>query len=140
MSHPTPLADGCIYSPHADHWNGNPNKSQWSVHVADEISTFTYGAHMQWVDEQGIHWGLHLIDGRAAPLGRSRVPFCEPTVLARSRGTIPDIHGYPADPVQHNADRPPPAITRKWLALPEAARPLTKKTINDLAQGKSCGL
>jgi hypothetical protein len=75
-----------------------------------------------WVGEDaGTCWGLHLVDGYAAYLGRtasgSPTTGTEPLIIAKFvDGThTANWHGYPADHMQNHQDRPPAKVTRKWL-------------------------
>ena len=56
------------YSPNPQHRNRTPEKSQWSISLAQEIACFNTTYANQWIDNNN-GWGLHYSEGRLDYLG-----------------------------------------------------------------------
>lgn len=98
---------------HPDLRNNNPNKSQWTITEADETAVFGRALNENWlIDRDG--WGFHFANTGISYLGvaqdRSTNVF-----LAKFRDgdRTGHWHGYPADHIRNNRDRPPEKPTEK---------------------------
>lgn len=93
---------------------GNPNKSIWTITFKDEIECFILSNTSHWT-EGNIGWGLKLIGKIIQTLGLSS----EKTELKLAKfidASNNDIwHGYPADYIRKNQDRPGTNILKAWF-------------------------
>jgi hypothetical protein len=104
------------YLPNPKHRDKSPNKSQWTITVADELVCFREADQRAWllVDEG---WGLHLTAGLPAYLGVAAVDQTRKLFIAKFVVShVPPVwHGYPADPQSNEQDIPGEVILGRWL-------------------------
>lgn len=110
------------YVVNIQHRDGNPNKSQWSIPVADEQASFVLAHSRGWLlTDNG--WSYHVrndvVDylGYAVPHRGIPIEHRRKLLLAKfvASGTPLVWHGYPADPQNNRHDVPDIAIRRQWL-------------------------
>lgn len=95
------------YLPNEQHRNGNPEKSQWTISLDDELASFFQAEERGW-QESNKAWGLHLVEGRIIYLGVTKNRQT-PVFIAKytcSRDAV--WHGYPADYRNNSQDIPTP--------------------------------
>ena len=124
------------YASKPDHRDGTSTKSQWTISVIDEHACFALGVDSDW--KLGPHsWGLHLIDGTAAYLGRAAVNPGPNMDLCIAFFQLADTcHGYPSDPKRSIREIPPDAVRSDWLSKGY----LRPAVIRKLGRGLTCKL
>lgn len=124
------LCDGStVYELTDTHRGSRARKSVWDISPEEEVAIFDYSAAEGWCRGR-IFWALHIVDGRASALGRTAQPHRAPAIIARTRGQYPVIHGYPADPILNNQDRPPEEVASHWMPI------VGKRTAKRLVAGQ----
>ncbi len=129
-----------IYYIHkADHRNGSPDKSQWTILEPVERRCFER-AYTSWRCSGYNCWGLHLEDNRVAYLGVTKRSAPETRNLFVAKfldgNRNNKWHGYPADHVLNQQDIPPEDVLAMWLA----AQLLRPAIIRKLSKGQKCKL
>ena len=132
----TLLAAGLpAYISNPKHRNSSSADAQWTILEEEEHTSFVESWTNGWCLE-GKGWGLHLVDGSVATLGRTEAPV-EDSFIARFVSSDEPIrwHGYPANR-RKNQDIPPREIRYAWLSkgLLAAAK------ISKIGKGKRCRL
>jgi hypothetical protein len=113
---------------------GHPNKSCWLISNEDEIECFITSNTSSWT-ESNIGWGLKSVDGEIQVIGEStqRVEL----KLAKFIGDQNDLwHGYPADYIMKNQDRPSATVLKMWCE----SGFIVKHQLLKIRQGKQCNL
>lgn len=132
----TIVRPGIKYGSHPHHRDGNHNKSQWRITVAQEEVTFTRSIDAKWLGERE-GWGLHIVNKAVDYLGVAQDHYTQ-LFLAKfvdGAGTS-EWHGYPANHVQHVQDIPDAKLLREWLEK----NTLPRRKIRKLAKGQPCDL
>lgn len=130
------VIDGVYCKIHPHHRNGNPNKSQWTVSMCDELWAFVVSRIQGWVGK-GQAWALHVVRGNVSVVGvssdRARdlhlCRFVDPNSNNR-------WHGFPADYQVRQQDIPPVSVLRQWLG----ASLISKSAMRKIKQGQPCNL
>lgn len=122
-----------------DHRNGNPSKSQWTVHELTERNCFQH-ALSSWQCNPYSCWGLHFEDDKTAYLGvtKSSAPEKRDLFIAKFIDSNKNNkwHGYPADHVLNSQDIPPEEVLAMWLQV----KHLRPATVRKLSRGQKCKL
>src|SRR5262249_53662440 len=127
--------NGVKYSPHPDHRNHNPMKSQWIITLEQELEVFRRCHSGGWILSL-VGWGLHFVQEQPAYLGVAQDHQTR-VLLAKFVGNEAPVvwHGYPADHTRSH-DRPPTDVLNKWLK----SKVLPTKLLSKIVQGKPCKL
>jgi len=109
------ILPGLKYVHKSDHRDNTADKSQWTISEQEERSSFSLMYASKWIVENDKGWGLHIIDKTADYLGvgvnRARDLFIAKFV----DGAHSNIwHGYPADYVANNQDKPDRRVLQEW--------------------------
>jgi hypothetical protein len=125
-----------LYSCKTDHRDGTASKSQWTVSIEAEHSCFALGIDSDWIGGS-CAWGLHLVDGAAAYLGRT-APERDPSadLFVAFFQLSETSHGYPSDPKRSIREVPPESVRGDWLSK-GYVRP---SVIRKLGRGLTCSL
>lgn len=124
------------YQPHPDHRNNNPNKSQWTISVAQERGSFSAADRDGWLEET-TGWGVYRSGVKLEYLGRDKTKARRLFVAKFVRGREgEDWHGYPADHQANASDIPSKRVRREWLDN----EVLPAHKLRRLARGQPCGL
>lgn len=114
---PIQTAEGAFYVLKSDH-RGTPSehKCTWTIHRVAELACFAEMIAKHWhQDDTG--WGLCYDDG-GNPVELGRNSSDEVLKLAKfpcDQGIAPPVwHGYPADYLRRQQDRPPMRILNAW--------------------------
>ena len=122
------------YSPNPQHRNRTPEKSQWSISLAQEIAYFNTTYANQWIDNNN-GWGLHYSEGRLDYLGLAQ-DYITRVFIAKFVGDRGTWHGYPADHQQNQQDIPTERIRTIWINT-NVLRPAQ---IRKITKGQPCRL
>lgn len=119
---------GHEYVVKSDHRDGTAKKSQWTVPIPAEHETFRLAVINGWHDADRA-WGLHLVEGSVAKLGKRAAAYSDPADLYIAYFHLDKVcHGYPSDPVKRSSEIPPEAVRRNWIDIsvmrPQAVRKL----------------
>lgn len=106
---------GYKYVVKLDHRDKSPAKSQWTITIQQEHSTFGSSVVNSWL--QGGHgWGLHVVHGAVHKLGESARSYGEAYDLFVGFFEISHVcHGYPSDPLRSSREIPPEGVRNDWL-------------------------
>ena len=123
------------YLPNPQHRDGNPNKSQWTINIDQEIYVFRCMAYYGW-GFQNNGWGLLINnDGKVDYLGfinnRNTAVFIAKFVGDTNHNSW---HGYPADYQFRAQDVPDRAILQRW----KENNYLTKAKVRKIMMGQPC--
>jgi hypothetical protein len=128
---------GHLYLSKADHRDGTPEKSQWTIALEDEFASFDRTLSESWAQAKA-GWGLHIVDDKARYVGRSALNYgASPKDLFMIFFNIAQVaHGYPSDPQRSKREIPPDSIRAAWLAK-QYLRPVV---VRKLGRGQPCKL
>jgi len=114
---------------------GNPNKTIWTLSYEEEVECFTLSKKESWIDGK-YGWGIKPSNSLISYLGHNFEN--ERLKLAKFvDGSDNDVwHGYPADYLRRNQDRPPYEILKDWVKK----KHLNKSKMNKIRRGQSCNL
>ncbi|WP_445150953.1 hypothetical protein [Baekduia sp. Peel2402] len=104
------------YEPYPVHRNNAPDKSQWSITLDEERTTFARAWDNDWIGvDSEVAWGIHAENGEPAlELGVSADGERQ-LWWAKFVGKRVPWHGYPADIVRRQrGDAPEVRILREW--------------------------
>ena len=106
---------GYQYVVKADHRDRSPAKSQWTIAISQEYSTFEAAVINSWLKgDRG--WGLHIVQGAVHKLGESARAYGDAHELFVGFFEISHVcHGYPSDPVRSSREIPPEEVRNDWL-------------------------
>jgi hypothetical protein len=107
----SPKVDTCyvISSHHRKYVNDK--KSRWVVSMQEEIDCFVNACTAKWFDYPTV-WGIIKQDSHLIKLGESKLN--SNLKLAKFVENQNNWHGYPADYVRNNQDRPGTVVLAKW--------------------------
>lgn len=133
-----------FYIHKVDHRNSSPKKSQWTISEESERECFSHSLISSWSDKEQAeyeYWGLHFDNEQVAYLGITRSSGGaqqEPLFIAKFLDSSQNNkwHGYPADYVKNNQDKPPSLVLKAWAD----AQHFSPATISKIAQSKPCKL
>src|SRR5688572_32569235 len=105
-----------IYLASSAHRRKQKDKSRWTISIDDEIECFILSQISNWV-ETAKAWGLRLNRNSLEQVGEN--PQREALKLAKFVDSSGNNvwHGYPADYVRNNQDRPGMVVLLAWRAL-----------------------
>ena len=136
---PIRTAHGALYLFKSDH-HGRPTdtKCVWTIHRADELACFEDMFFQRW-HQDDMGWGLRYDDaGNPLELGRNHSN--DVLKLAKfpcDQGIEPPVwHGYPADYLRRQQDRPPVSVLNTW----RRAGILKKFEVARIRGGRPCNL
>lgn len=113
---------------------GHPNKSCWLISHEEEIECFVTSISSLWM-ESNVGWGLKHDNGAIQIVGESTKQ--NELKFAKFKGDINDLwHGYPADYIRNNQDRPGMVVLRMWID----AGYILKHQMLKIRQGIQCNL
>lgn len=113
----------------------NNKKSLWTISRDEEIDCFILSQKSQWT-EVNVSWGIKLEGNSIKQIGVNKQN--KPLKIAKFiYGNCNNIwHGYPADHVRNNQDRPGILTLKKW----RIAGYIEKHIIEKIRKGKECNL
>jgi len=130
------IAADVIYKPNKQHRDKNPNKSQWTISILEEVKVFENTYPNNWID-QSVGWGLHFVNNGVQYLGnasnQNRRLFIAKFMDGNCNGKW---HGYPADYQTNIQDIPNEFGLKEWVDK----RYLSNAKIAKITQGKPCSL
>jgi len=123
------------YLSHLPHRNKNPEKSQWTISIDEEVSIFRASENNQWLF--ATHgWGLNIRNNYPQNLGFSKDGNYTLFIAKFVGADSINWHGYPADHQTKNQDIPDEIILSAWITLSI----LPRAKIRKIAKGQKCNL
>lgn len=104
----------CSYVSTRYHRNGDPQKSQWTISIEEELLSFATSQENKWYDDDK-GWGIH---PTGALLEVGKLKTGEKVLIARFQKLGPTAHnqwhGYPADIRGKTHDIPNDFVLTDW--------------------------
>lgn len=118
---------------------GNSNKSIWTITFIEEVDCFIEAMNGGWKSGSEA-WSLKVSNDKLQVVGENIDMSGMKQELKLAKfvdGTKNKVwHGYPADYMNKNQDRPSTEVLKVWVNLGY----LTKSKMNKIRQGQSCNL
>jgi hypothetical protein len=131
----SPIIDRIYYISSAHRNLVTADKSKWTISVNKEVECFIEGQTSEWI-EDNFSWGLKFNGNALEEIGvnTQNQVLKIAKFIDSSNNNI--WHGYPADYIRKQQDRPSIAILSKW----RERNIISKHHIVKIRQGKSCNL
>ena len=130
------LVKGEKYTFKEDHRDNTLHKSQWKILQPAEVQCFATAAEKGWRSGNN-RWGLHIKNDRVNYLGVAAEPDRHRRLfVGKFVGNGNDWHGYPADHIGHQQDKPPKQVLIAW----KTSGLINLSKVRKLMKGQPCSL
>ena len=94
--------------------SSNKHKSKWTIGLLEERDCFQLSCENEWMNST-CGWSLYIINGKIKCLGTNDKNIKLKIAKFVDKNGTGLWHGYPADYVTNNQDKPEIAILKKWV-------------------------